>query len=163
MAYITQENEKDPILACQDGVLRIIQDSKLFLEIPLGSPVTAISNLHFDTPGRLRSSKDPVGVIFGLENGKLGVVRIEKSLLGSNREAAASIIWVISDEKKSPVTAIAVYDLSQEKGTDIIVGRDDGRVEVYTTGSDSGEGGNFTQPYIVFSHDLQERLLLLTL
>ena len=149
--HISNDHHKDSILGCQDGILRVIQDAKSFLEIPLGASITSLANLHFDVPGVLLSKKEPVGVVFGLVNGKLGVIRIDKL-----RDNSHEIIWEIPDEKKSPITQIKVCDISRERGTDFVIGRDDGRVEVFSTGADSGEGGNFIEPEKVFVYDLGE-------
>lgn len=152
VARISTDTDKDAVLACQDGVLRIVQGSKLVLEIPLGAPVQTLAHLHFDVAGISRGTREQVGIVYGLENGTFGVISFERI----DNTLEHSVVWSIPDDAKSPVTAIKVHDISKDHGTDIIIGRDDGRVQIYSTGPDSGEGGNFELPSLVFSSELGE-------
>jgi Bardet-Biedl syndrome 7 protein len=144
VAHVTRDSDFDTVLACQDSCIRIIHGSNLFLEIPTDSPVTSLAFMEIESDAS--SMKAPTALVYGLATGALCLVQVF-----SNGEYTQ--IWKIEDgQQRSPVTSICVYDIDKDKSLEIIVGRDDGRIEVYKQQPES----LFAVPYKVFHKDIAE-------
>jgi Bardet-Biedl syndrome 7 protein len=144
VAHVTRDNDFDTVLACQDSCIRIIHGSNLFLEIPTDSAVTALAFMEIEADSS--SMKVPTALVYGLSTGALCLVQVF-----SNGEYTH--IWKIEDgQQRSPITSICVYDIDKDKAMEIIVGRDDGRIEVYKQQPES----LFAVPYKVFNKDIGE-------
>jgi Bardet-Biedl syndrome 7 protein len=144
VAHVTRDSDFDTVLACQDSCIRIIHGSTLFLEIPTDFPVTTLAFVEIESDPS--SMKTPTGLIYGLSTGALCLVQVF-----SNGEFTH--IWTIEDgQKRSAITSICLYDLDKDKSLEIVVGRDDGRVEVYKQQPES----LFAVPYKVVEKDIGE-------
>lgn len=138
---ITGGSEKDAILACQDNRLRVVTGSALSYEIRSSGPVTSVVAMP---GGESRRQRGTVGVLYGQDNGLLS--HIETGATGTNT------IWKIEDGiKKSRITCIALFDIMRDGEAQIIIGRDDGRVEIFAS-ERHGRG----VPQKIFSRDLGE-------
>lgn len=125
-----------PILACQDRVLRVLQRSDLLYDVEVSGPPTVLE-LHNRDGG-----KDGEEVLYGTADGKLGLLQITKS--------GALTSWELDNEKKKGgVLCIDTFDIVGDGVKDILVGRDDGTVEVY--GLDSSN-----EPTLRFENVLSE-------
>lgn len=127
-----------PVLGCQDRVLRVLNKSELHFEIEVaGSPVVLT----------LEGKKDnqyTSGVVYGTTDGKIGCVRIGDS--------TPEHIWEVDNDKQyGDVLSIAMHDVSNDGTEDLIVGRSDGMVEVYSF-DDAG------QPFQHFKHNFSESI-----
>lgn len=148
IAKVTRDKDYDTVLGCQDSCIRIIHGSDLFLEIPTQSPVTALGfvEIESDAPSGFKA---PTGLVYGAANGALGFFQVF-----SNKEVTN--IWTVDDgTRRSPITCLCVADLTSDGLKEIIVGRDDGRVEVFKQQPESV----FAMPSKVFSKDIGETLL----
>uniref|UniRef100_A0A668AYR9 Bardet-Biedl syndrome 7 n=1 Tax=Myripristis murdjan TaxID=586833 RepID=A0A668AYR9_9TELE len=119
-----------PVLACQDRVLRVLQ----------------VHQTHFLYPFRFNALFRCVifgeDVLYGTADGKIGLIQIG--------ESSAVPKWEIdNDKKKGGILCIDTYDILGDGVSDILVGRDDGTVEVFGLDS-SGE------PTSRFEHVLSE-------
>ncbi|XP_031571614.1 Bardet-Biedl syndrome 7 protein-like [Actinia tenebrosa] len=113
-----RNGEQFPILACQDRVLRVLQDSDLLYEVEVAGPplVLALGN------GNGGASREDV--IYGTSDGKIGLVQIGRN--------APSHKWEIANEKRNgSVLALEMYDMTADGVADVLIGRDDGLVEVF--------------------------------
>lgn len=146
-AHLTRSNDFDTILACQDSCIRVIHESVLFLEIPTPSAVTAVALLE------LEGARDSVkSLVFGLSSGALGLAKVSST-------GVFNIAWLLEDGKqRSPVTCLKIFDLNKDGVPEIIVGRDDGRIEVFRPTPDQP----LAPPTRIFSKDIGATLLLLT-
>ncbi len=118
---ITRETEYEAILACQDNRLRVIQGSSLGFEIRTVAPVTCVGTIQGDDSRRRRGG---VGVVYGMENG--GLTLVEAGSVGTNLQ------WTLDDGvRKSKINCVRLFDVTRDGQFEIIVGRDDGRVEIY--------------------------------
>ncbi|XP_052005898.1 Bardet-Biedl syndrome 7 protein isoform X2 [Xyrauchen texanus] len=125
-----------PILACQDRVLRVLQGSDLLYDVEVPGPPTVLE-LHNRDGG-----KGGEEVLYGTADGKLGLVQITKS--------GPVTSWELDNEKKKGgVLCIDTFDIVGDGVKDILVGRDDGTVEVYGL-----DGSN--EPTLRFEHVLSE-------
>ncbi|XP_016429094.1 BBSome complex member BBS7 [Sinocyclocheilus rhinocerous] len=125
-----------PILACQDRVLRVLQGSDLQYDVKVPGPPTVLELLNRD------GGKGGEEVLYGTADGKLGLVQITKS--------GPITSWELDNEKKKGgVLCIDTFDIVGDGVKDILVGRDDGTVEVY--GLDSSN-----EPTLRFENVLSE-------
>ncbi|MCJ8733779.1 hypothetical protein PDJAM_G00227570 [Pangasius djambal] len=107
-----------PVLACQDRVLRILQGSELLYDFEISGPPSVLE-LHNRDGG-----KDGEEVLYGTADGKLGLVQLTHS--------APVPKWEVDNEKKKGgVLCIDTFDILGDGVKDILVGRDDGTVEIY--------------------------------
>ena len=136
---ITRETEFEAILGCQDNRIRVVQGSSLGFEIRTVAPVTCVGTIQGDES---RRRKGGVGVIYGMENG--GLTLVEAGSVGTNLQ------WALDDGvRKSKINCIRVFDVTRDGQFEIIVGRDDGRVEIYA--ADKLAKG---VPHKIFSRDI---------
>lgn len=145
VANVTRDTDFDTVLACQDKFIRIIRTSQLFAEIPTDFPVTALGFLQLERDLTL-SARKPSFVIFGTSRGTLGIVQI-------NSNGSHEILWEIDDdEKRNCINCINVYDINKDGVSEIIIGRDDGRVEVFKIQPDN----MMAEPLRLFCKDIGE-------
>ncbi|KAM9741316.1 BBSome complex member BBS7 isoform 1-T1 [Menidia menidia] len=122
-----------PVLACQDRVLRVLQGSKLAYDIEVPGPPSVLE---------LYNKEGAEEVIYGTTDGKIGLIQID--------ESSAATKWEIdNDKRKGGILCIDTFDIIGDGVQDVLVGRDDGTVEVYSVDS-SGE------PSLRFEHVLSE-------
>ncbi|XP_044219978.1 Bardet-Biedl syndrome 7 protein isoform X1 [Thunnus albacares] len=122
-----------PVLACQDRVLRVLQGSELAYDIEVPGPPSVLELYNKDGGEE---------ILYGTTDGKIGLVQIG--------ESSAATKWEIdNDKKKGGILCIDTYDIIGDGLNDILVGRDDGTVEVY--GFD-----NASEPTLRFEHVLSE-------
>jgi hypothetical protein len=146
VAHVTRDTDWDCVLACKDNNIRIMQKDSLFLEIPTDNAVTAVAFMEIE--GDQSAIKGPTAIVYGLDDGTLGLVQVF-----SNGEFTK--IWTVEDgTTRSKITCISIYDIDKDKAMEIIVGRDDGRVEVYKQQSET----LFAVPYMVFTKNIGECL-----
>lgn len=185
--HVTSDNEYDVVFGCQDNCIRFIQGSTLTLEIPTVAPVTAMAvNIGFGNAllgaqsGSIslanfmnyKAKPDAFGhgyYVYGMENGAFGMVEVSfnspvanvvKPLLSYN------VCWVLDDwckKRVSSITAIDVHELVKTGFHQIIIGRDDGRIEVYeqislTSGLNNTYSDKIAPPQLVFSSEINESI-----
>ncbi|XP_073428110.1 BBSome complex member BBS7 isoform X2 [Dendrobates tinctorius] len=127
-----------PILACQDRVLRILEGSDLLYEVEVPGPPSVLALSSGDGGGTGEE------LLYGTSDGKIGLIHIAR---GSPVPK-----WEIFNEKKrGGILCIDNYDIMADGVKDILIGRDDGTVEVY--GSDSAG-----DPVLRFDHSLTESI-----
>ncbi|XP_035280608.1 Bardet-Biedl syndrome 7 protein isoform X1 [Anguilla rostrata] len=123
-----------PILACQDRVLRVLQGSELMYEVEVSGPPSVL-----ELNNRDGGSGE---VLYGTADGKLGLVKITESSPVQRWELA-------NEKKKGGILCIDTFDILGDGVREILVGRDDGTVEVYGL-----DGSN--EPTLRFEHALSE-------
>lgn len=80
-------------------------------------------------------------VLFGTVDGRIGILDVEKSIFKIKKRLLSIIIvfstqsfdrWLVTNEQnKAPISCIDSYDLTGTGVKNLIVGRQDGNVEVY--------------------------------
>ncbi|KAJ8262423.1 hypothetical protein GJAV_G00166310 [Gymnothorax javanicus] len=124
-----------PVLACQDRVLRILHGSELLYDVEVSGPPSVLE---------LNGRDGGCGgeVLYGTSDGKLGLVKID--------ESSAVQKWELPNEKKKGgILCIDTFDILGDGVREILVGRDDGTVEVYALDSSN-------EPTLRFEHVLSE-------
>jgi len=163
--HVTRQNTRpEAVLACQDRMVRVILGNDLHYEAPMAGPVLTVErylNPRTANPatGGFGSLGDaaPVAVndgrfrelLYGTENGMVGQLLMDADEMRRG--------WVIDPVlegrrgKSGGVQCITAHDITKDGVKDIIVGRDDGGVEVWSL--DSGP-----TPQLVFERALQESI-----
>ncbi|GMT18924.1 hypothetical protein PFISCL1PPCAC_10221 [Pristionchus fissidentatus] len=109
------------VLACNDNTIRVIEASNIQYEIKLSdTPVTL--QLFMGDGGH-----NKMHVLYGTKTGLLGLVDLPQK--------GASVVWEITTTSASAITAMTCYALTGER-KDVIIGKDDGHVEIYNVESD---------------------------
>ena len=142
MDYITRDTIYDAVLGCQDNCIRVVSDSSLAMEVETDSSVFTLASLKGEGTTKVKTSSNPV--VFGSDKGSLTGLTID----GSHNH----VMWKINDTKNSVVSCIKVYDVTQDGNMEIIVGRDDGRLEVFA------QDRNMSSPAVAFTRELGESL-----
>ncbi|CAD5123923.1 DgyrCDS12231 [Dimorphilus gyrociliatus] len=106
------------VVACEDKMLRMIQDSEMIYEFEIGgSPST--TKLYEGTGG-----EEGDEVIYGTRDGKLGLAQLSR-LLPSQK-------WEVSNDKQhGGILSLDHYDIYADGIQELIVSRDDGMIEIY--------------------------------
>jgi Bardet-Biedl syndrome 7 protein len=126
-----------PVLACQDCALRLLHGSELVYEVEVAGPPKC-TTLY----GAGQSEGEDV--LYGTQNGRIGLVQ-----LGSEEPVYH---WDIDNERREGgVTCLAVHDVLLDGVPDVLVGRDDGIVQLYSF--DESE-----EPVLKFSHSFPESI-----
>ncbi|XP_075472148.1 BBSome complex member BBS7 [Ascaphus truei] len=126
------------ILACQDRVLRVLEGSDLMYEVEVPGPPSVLA-LNGGNGGD--SGEE---LLYGTSDGKIGLIHITRN--------SPVPKWELSNEKKrGGILCIDNFDIIGDGVKDLLIGRDDGTVEVY--GFDSA-----SEPVLRFDHALTESI-----
>ncbi|XP_041358571.1 Bardet-Biedl syndrome 7 protein homolog isoform X2 [Gigantopelta aegis] len=108
-----------PVLACEDRVLRVLQSSDLLYEMEVPGPPVVLC-LYANNGG-----DDGNEILYGTADGRIGMVQI--GVLAPTHR------WELPNEKRSGgVLCLDNYDITGDGVFDLLVGRDDGQIEVYS-------------------------------
>ncbi|XP_072192025.1 BBSome complex member BBS7 isoform X2 [Excalfactoria chinensis] len=108
-----------PVLACQDRVLRVLQGSDLLYEVEVPGPPTVLALNNGD------GGDSGEEIVYGTSDGKLGLIQITGS--------ASVPKWEIENEKRrGGILCIDSFDILRDGVKELLVGRDDGVLEVYS-------------------------------
>jgi len=136
--------DKNPVLGCQDRYLRVLDSNKLFMEAFVDGPILTLApymSKSFDDV--LRGNKDKE-VLYGTDNGLVGQMLITSEV--------AKPGWTIGNVRGlGGVSAMKSFDLTQNGQADIIVGRDDGELQVFSL-------DEANQPQQVFTKTVSESI-----
>jgi hypothetical protein len=138
--------DHNPILACQDRYVRMLDVNKLHYETFVQGAVMSLSRLH-DTSYTdvLKQSKEKA-VVFGTDSGLIGELRMDPNMIKPG--------WLLQNVRGlGSVTALVPHDLTKNGVDDFVVGRDDGEIQVFSL-EDTGTNG--VQPVLVTSKNINE-------
>ncbi|KAF1329850.1 hypothetical protein FI667_g5565, partial [Globisporangium splendens] len=127
------EHDFFAMLGCQDRYLRVVKDSECVAKKSAAAPVTAVCRVQGNAKSSSCTAPGPAQLFYGTANGGLGLVTFNGEKLKTK--------WKVSnnDSALSAINSIASFDLNKDDHPEILVGRDDGRVEVYSFDAQSGE------------------------
>ncbi|KAB1282067.1 Bardet-Biedl syndrome 7 protein [Camelus dromedarius] len=135
---------------CFSFKILVLQGSDVMYEIEVPGPPTVLA-LHNGNGGD--SGED---LLFGTSDGKLGLIQITASRPLHK--------WEIRNEKKrGGILCVDSFDIVGDGVKDLLVGRDDGMVEVYSFDNTNEPVLRFDQDYCFDIIKLFSRLLLCTL
>ena len=139
MENVSKQTEYSAILGCQDSAIRVVDGSQLTFEVATPGPVMALATGN-DQGAKLRAGA--ANIIYGTGTGTLAKIAID----GSN----FSTLWQVHDEQKATITDVCSADITQDGHDEVVVSRDDGRLDVFSMDSATGE------PVLSFSRDMSE-------
>ncbi|XP_042193764.1 Bardet-Biedl syndrome 7 protein isoform X1 [Callorhinchus milii] len=127
-----------PILACKDRVLRVLEGSNLLYEFEVSGEPTVLA-LHNGNGGN--SGEE---IIYGTSDGKLGLVQITGN--------SPVHLWeMLNEKKRGGILCIDYFDILGDGVKELLVGRDDGMVEIYAFDANN-------EPGLRFEHALSESI-----
>ena len=130
VAPVILPTELNPVLACRDRFVRVVQGSELYYEASVSGAATVAETCDENNRRRAASGEEHAGrteVIWGTEQGGVGQLFLdgEQVIRG----------WVIDGGRGGggAVTAVcAECDLTGDGVNDVVVGRENGALEVYS-------------------------------
>jgi len=138
--------DHNTILACQDRYVRVLNVNKLHYEAFVQGAVMSLSTFKDASYNDVMTQKKDKGVIFGTDNGLIGELRMDPSSLKPG--------WLQQNVRGlGSITSIVAHDITKNGVDDIVVGRDDGEIQVYGV-EDSGAQG--VQPQLLLSKSISE-------
>ncbi|KAE9550142.1 hypothetical protein FO519_006654 [Halicephalobus sp. NKZ332] len=120
-----------PVIACEDKTLKVLENGKVVYEVYLNDiPLT----LHlFMNDGGYNKQK----VLYGTKSGRLGLVDLQNE--------SGNICWDIATQSSGGITAIQCHKITDAGVSDVIIGKDDGLIEIYSV--DDYDEVQFRQQY----------------
>jgi Bardet-Biedl syndrome 7 protein len=127
-------NRLIPVLACEDRTLRVLDRSFLLHNIEVDA-VPTVLHLNGNEGGE---SGDEI--LYGTADGRVGLVRIGRTEVNHR--------WILNDGKhRAGVLCMDCYDMSGDGVLDLLIGRQDGTLDIYSLGDDAGEEGKLSQRF----------------
>ncbi|CAE1234858.1 unnamed protein product [Acanthosepion pharaonis] len=134
----TKEAVTTPVIACQDRLLRVIKGSDVLFKVEVPGPPSVLE--LFDKDGGAERNE----VIYGTADGRIGLLE-----LGSSEEVQR---WKIENLKRNGgVTCLDMFDITGDGVMDLLVGRDDGLVDIYSFDESA-------QPFHKYAHTCNESI-----
>ncbi len=170
ISQVLHDNSYDTVLACQDSCVRIVNGSDLEMDIPTVAPVRSIV-----CKPRSSLGKESNYIIVGTDGGEITLIKIAFNKAKRSTEDTGNALfddytygWTLEDSRGSTATSMLVCDLTHSgEENDLVVAREDGRVEVYVLEPSANNNDNndstpigldSNTPKKVFSSDLGERV-----
>ncbi|KAJ0403733.1 hypothetical protein P43SY_003038 [Pythium insidiosum] len=139
MIVTSVANDQDfvAVLACQDRYVRVLRDAALVAKKSVSAAVTAICRIPWSTRSGTFSTSEPVQLVYGTASGGIGLMTFNGDKLKSKWKSS-TVDGPVSSTPPACINAITCFDLNKDERAEIIVGRDDGRVEVFSFDSQGG-------------------------
>nr|CAD7410633.1 unnamed protein product [Timema poppensis] len=118
-------NRLVPVLACEDSSLRVLDRSKVMHTVEIDSSPTVL-HLYRNDGGDTGDQ-----VLYGTVDGRVGVLQVGRTGV-RNR-------WLVNNElHRGGILCMDCYDITGDGMMDLLIGRQDGSIEVYSI-EDDGE------------------------
>jgi len=130
-----QQNTKPftSVLACNDKVIRLLKGCELKHELQVAAVPSCVIQ-HSTTS----SSDDVINLVYGMEDGSVSKVAIENG--------EPTFKWQIANTKSfGGVSCIGNYDVTGDGVDDLLIGREDGTVQIFSYDATD-------EPVLQFSH-----------
>ncbi|OWZ14489.1 hypothetical protein PHMEG_00012034 [Phytophthora megakarya] len=145
---INHEQDFYGVLGCQDRYIRVVKDSKLASKKALVAPITALCRVP-PAMGKGITSSGPAHILYGTAAGGFGLVGYSGDKLKIKWKTSFELSRASTNEtgtngdcglplSTATINSIACFDINRDDHPEILVGRDDGRVEVYSFNPNSG-------------------------
>jgi Bardet-Biedl syndrome 7 protein len=148
------------VLGCQDRYLRVIgRDGTLVTKKSVAAPITALTRAP--SGGKSGSASGTAQIFYGTSTGAIGLMTFNGEKLKTKwktstiskpegEEAAPSTDTVPSTSGSvAAINSITCFDIDKDDRLEIVIGRDDGHVEVYAF----DDAGDVTKLYEYVSTD----------
>ncbi|KAI6233568.1 hypothetical protein M3Y99_00892200 [Aphelenchoides fujianensis] len=106
-----------PVISCEDKTIKVLQENKLTYEVLLGD-VPNVLHLFMNDGGFTKQK-----VLYGTKNGRLGLIDL--------KERFGSILWELATSSGAAISAIWCHRLTNNTAPDIVVGKEDGMIEIF--------------------------------
>jgi Bardet-Biedl syndrome 7 protein len=126
IARVSGDTVTNPVLACQDRVLRVLDQERDKYSVGVPGPATCLSIFHKHA-GDLSHTRQ---MLFGTSNGSLGLVEL--------RRESPVMLWSLSEHTEGLIS-IKQIDLTGNGLNDIVISREGGKVQVYSADNDQFE------------------------
>eukprot|EP01084_Bolivina_argentea_P008243 15434_1 len=107
------------VIACQDKAIRVLYGSELLFEIETNCNTTALHEI--ECKGERENCKQ---IVYGLQNGSIGAIKL-------NKETIYRVWLLYDDNNQGSVNCISSYDFMNDGFPEIIVGRDNGNIDIF--------------------------------
>lgn len=148
--------EPSAVLACQDRAVRVLSGSEVMYEGAVDGPVlticafssaptvvpSALSSFNSlepaPAPGLRKAAKVAMAeLLYGTENGIFGQLLLDDKSMRRGWEIGGRFVPALATSsragtRRGGVTALCSHDLTHDGVPDVIVGRDDGSLQVYS-------------------------------
>lgn len=124
---VNHEQDFFALLGCQDRYLRIVKDSDVAAKKSVAAAVTAVCRVQGNAKSATYTAPGAAQLLYGTVTGGIGLVTFNGDKLKTK--------WKVANHSAgapSAVNSIATYDINKDDHPEILVARDDGRVEVYS-------------------------------
>ncbi|XP_047495998.1 Bardet-Biedl syndrome 7 protein homolog [Penaeus chinensis] len=134
-----------PVLACEDRLLRVMRDSEVLYSVELPSPPSSLQLFYND------GGENGDQLLYGTTDGKIGLVQLGRG--------SAAHRWVLENSsgsvgtRQGGITCMDHHDITGDGVRDLLVGRDDGSIEVFAY-----EDGDESEPTLRFSTACNESI-----
>jgi Bardet-Biedl syndrome 7 protein len=133
------------IIACQDKFLRVYAGDQLYHELAVEGPCTALG-FYGTSPTELevkRPAGSSVSLLYGTEQGMCGLTAIDgkamKRVAGiTDRQQRPGTSAPGAGTRRARVCALHTADIVKSGALDVLVGREDGSLEVWSLGEVKG-------------------------
>ena len=125
LLHIQSPSEYNPVLGCQDRQVRILDKTSVLFESFVDGPVSCLSKLQSASYEDVMKQTKAKKIVYGTENGLVGELQADATVVRPG--------WTIQNVRSlGAINVIASHDLTKNGMEDIIVGRDDGELQVFT-------------------------------
>eukprot|EP00448_Togula_jolla_P019777 CAMPEP_0170576036 /NCGR_PEP_ID=MMETSP0224-20130122/4179_1 /TAXON_ID=285029 /ORGANISM="Togula jolla, Strain CCCM 725" /LENGTH=756 /DNA_ID=CAMNT_0010898853 /DNA_START=47 /DNA_END=2317 /DNA_ORIENTATION=+ len=166
---VAPEEMLSSIMACQDKFIRVYQGEKLYHELSVEGPGTALGFYNGPAKEATWSTKpgDPIMILYGTEQGMVGLVSADSKAMrriGSitDRALRPSASGSGTKGRRARVCAMHTADLMKSGVPDVLVGRDDGSFEVWSLteagGMPTSSRLESSPPTLAYETSLQESI-----
>eukprot|EP00802_Teleaulax_amphioxeia_P005221 Tamp_05225.p1 GENE.Tamp_05225~~Tamp_05225.p1 ORF type:complete len:853 (-),score=257.60 Tamp_05225:475-2967(-) len=130
--------DHNAILACQDRFVRVLDVNKLHYESFVQGAVMSLSALKDASYNDVLRQKKDCGVLFGTDNGLLGEMRMDPDSIKPG--------WLQQNVRGlGAVTSLVNHDLTKNGIDDVVIGRDDGEIQVFEIEDGGASGKQVTE------------------
>uniref|UniRef100_A0A914XPM1 Bardet-Biedl syndrome 7 n=2 Tax=Plectus sambesii TaxID=2011161 RepID=A0A914XPM1_9BILA len=106
-----------PVIACDDRTIKVLDGSLLSYQVELGG-IPNILHLFLNNGGHQGQL-----VLYGTKDGRIGLVDLPVK--------NGMVRWETITQSSSAVTTMHCYPLTRQGGLDLVIGKDDGLIEIY--------------------------------
>uniref|UniRef100_A0A7S2VM06 Bardet-Biedl syndrome 7 protein homolog n=1 Tax=Zooxanthella nutricula TaxID=1333877 RepID=A0A7S2VM06_9DINO len=154
------------VMACQDKFLRVYQGDKLYHELSVEGPCTSLG--YYGTPPMEREARKPNGetqMLYGTEQGMVGLCNVDAKAMRrvagiTDRQQRPGMSGPAAATRRARVLSLHTADVVKSGALDILVGREDGNLEVWSLGdgvsSPSAARLEQAPPTLTYETGLQE-------
>mmetsp|Transcript_123736 Transcript_123736/g.309285 ORF Transcript_123736/g.309285 Transcript_123736/m.309285 type:complete len:769 (+) Transcript_123736:145-2451(+) len=167
-APIAQGEILSSVVACQDKFLRVYAGEKMFHEFAVEGPGSSLG-FYGDPPTELKEGKKntSVSLLYGTEQGMVGLCSVDaramRRVVGiTDRQQRPGMSGPGAGQRRARVVALYTADILKNGAVDVLIGREDGNLEVWSLGdgSSSPSSGRLESvpPSLMYEMCLQESI-----